>query len=112
VHKCMSTHIIEGATELGRDGPGPVGPSQPARPTSEDSSAPLFLNPKILQPYVRGGSTIPKTESHSHQESIHKLEREEGDHSGEVSLNSKEEPTSGEEGRHRRKRHPNQQCHV
>jgi hypothetical protein len=75
VHKCMSTHIIEGATELGRDGPGPVGPSQPARPTSEDSSAPLFLNPKILQPYVRGGSTIPKTESHSHQESIHKLER-------------------------------------
>jgi hypothetical protein len=38
--------------------------------------------------------------------------REEGDHSGEGSLNSKEAPTSGEEGRHRRKRHHDQWCHV
>jgi hypothetical protein len=35
VHKCMRTHGSEGATEPGRDGPGPVGPSRPAWP-SED----------------------------------------------------------------------------
>jgi hypothetical protein len=39
-------------------------------------------------------------------------ERQEGDRSGKGSLNSKEAPTSGEEGRHRRKRHHDQWCHL
>jgi hypothetical protein len=50
VHKYMRTHGSEGATEPGRDGPGPVSPSQPACPTPEVGSAPLFLHPKDLQP--------------------------------------------------------------
>jgi hypothetical protein len=110
----MRTHGSERATEPGRDGPGSVGPSRPAWPTSGVGSAPLFLHPKILQSEVCGGTAIRKTESHSHREAIHKLEREreEGDRSGEGSLNSKEAHTSGEEGRHRRKRHHDQQCHV
>jgi hypothetical protein len=50
VHKCMGTHGSEGATEPGRDGPGPVGPSRPAWPTPRVGSAPLSLHPKDLQP--------------------------------------------------------------
>jgi hypothetical protein len=37
------------------------------------------LHPKDLQPLNPGGTTIRRRESHSHQEAIHKLEREEGD---------------------------------
>jgi hypothetical protein len=79
VHKHMRTHGSEGATEPGRDGHGPVGPSQTAWPTPGVGSAPILLHPKDLQPQVRGGATIHKTESHLHREAIHKLEREEGD---------------------------------
>jgi hypothetical protein len=50
VHKYMRTHGSEGATEPGRDGPGPIGPSRRAWPTPGVSSAPLFSHPKILQP--------------------------------------------------------------
>jgi hypothetical protein len=50
VHKCMRTHGSEGATEPGRDGPGPVVPSRSAWPSSKVGSAPLFLHPKELQP--------------------------------------------------------------
>jgi hypothetical protein len=35
-----------------------------------------------------------------------------GRSSGEGSLNSKEAPAGGEKGRHRQKRHHDQQCHV
>jgi hypothetical protein len=62
VHKYMRTHGSEGATEPGRDGPGPVGPSRPAWPTPGVGSAPLFLHPKELQPKVRGGTAILKRE--------------------------------------------------
>jgi hypothetical protein len=37
------------------------------------------LYPKDLQPKKPGGAAIRQGESHSHQEAIHKLEREEGD---------------------------------
>jgi hypothetical protein len=37
------------------------------------------LHPKDLQPENPGGAAIRRGESHSHQEAIHKLEREEGD---------------------------------
>jgi hypothetical protein len=37
------------------------------------------LHPKDLQPYNSRGAAIRQGESHSHQEVIHKLEREEGD---------------------------------
>jgi hypothetical protein len=50
VHKHMRTHGSEGAIETGWDGPGPVGPSRPAWPTSRVGSAPLSLYPKDLQP--------------------------------------------------------------
>jgi hypothetical protein len=50
VHKHMRIHGSEGATEPGRDGPGPVGPSRPAWPTPGVGSASFFLHPKILQP--------------------------------------------------------------
>jgi hypothetical protein len=72
----MRTHGSEGATEPSRDGPGLVGPSRPAWPISGVGSAPLFLHMKILQPYACGGAVIRKTESHSHREAIHNLERE------------------------------------
>jgi hypothetical protein len=36
----------EEATEMGQDGPGPVGPSRPAWPTSGVGSAPPFLAPE------------------------------------------------------------------
>jgi hypothetical protein len=50
VHKYMRTHWSEGETKPGWDGPGPIGPSQPARPTPGVGSALLFMHPKILQP--------------------------------------------------------------
>jgi hypothetical protein len=56
VHKYMRTHESEGATELGRDGPGTVGPSQPAWPTPGSVWAPLFLareDPSTLRMWRR-----------------------------------------------------------
>jgi hypothetical protein len=50
VHKYMRTNGSEGATEPGRDGPGPVGPRQLAWPTPGVASVSFFLHPKILQP--------------------------------------------------------------
>jgi hypothetical protein len=50
VHNHMRTHGSEGATEPGRDGPRPVGPSRPAWPSSSAGSAPLSLRLKDLQP--------------------------------------------------------------
>jgi hypothetical protein len=47
VHKYTTTHGSEGATEPSRDGPRPVGPSQPDWPTSGvGSPPPLFLAPE------------------------------------------------------------------
>jgi hypothetical protein len=42
------------------------------------------LHPKDLQPSSPGGAAIRRGESHSHQEAIHKLEREEGDLQREI----------------------------
>jgi hypothetical protein len=60
MHNHMRTHGSEGATEPGRDGPGPVGPSRPAWPTSGVGSAPLpctrrIFNSKALEapPFVK-----------------------------------------------------------
>jgi hypothetical protein len=50
VHNHLRTHGNEGATELGRGRPRPVGPGRPAQPTSVVGSAPLSLHPKDLQP--------------------------------------------------------------
>jgi hypothetical protein len=50
VHNHLRTHGDEGATEPGRDGPGPVSPGRPAQPTPMVGSAPLSLHPKDLQP--------------------------------------------------------------
>jgi hypothetical protein len=41
VHSHLRTHGCEGATEPGRDEPGPVSPSRPAWPSSGVGSAPL-----------------------------------------------------------------------
>jgi hypothetical protein len=78
VHNHLRTHESEGATEPGRNGPWPVGPRRSAQPTPGVGSPPFpctrrIFNPKTLEapPFARG--------SHSHQEAIHKLEREEGD---------------------------------
>jgi hypothetical protein len=50
----MRTHGSDGATEPGRDGPGPIGPSRLAWPSSGVGSAPLSLHPKDLQPFGLG----------------------------------------------------------
>jgi hypothetical protein len=52
VHNHLRTHGSEGATEPGRDGPGPVG--RPAQPTPGVGSAPFpctrrIFNPKTLE---------------------------------------------------------------
>jgi hypothetical protein len=55
VHKHMRTHESEGATEPGRDGPGPVGPSRPAQ---AGRPGPLrgLVRPPFLAP--EGPSTL------------------------------------------------------
>jgi hypothetical protein len=98
--------------EPDRDGPGPVSPNRPVWPSFGVGSAPLSLHSKDLQPYVPGGTAIRERESHSHREAIHTLERERREISGGGSPISEEAPTSGEEGRHRQKRHHDQRCHV
>jgi hypothetical protein len=50
MHNHLRTHGSEGATESGRDGPGPVSLGRPAWPTPGVGSAPLSLHPKDLQP--------------------------------------------------------------
>jgi hypothetical protein len=54
VHNHLRTHGSEGATEPGRDGLGPVGPSRPAWPTPGFGSPPFpctrrIFNPKVLE---------------------------------------------------------------
>jgi hypothetical protein len=115
VHKDVRTHRSEGATEPGRDGPGPVGPSRPAWPTPGLVRLPLPLSWWVWRSFnPKDGEAPPFTEGESFaREVIHNLEREEeGDHSREGSLYSKEAPTGGGEGRHRRKRHHDQRCYA
>jgi hypothetical protein len=50
LHKHMRTHGSEGATELGRDGPRPVGPSRSTWPTSRVGSAPFRCTLRIFNP--------------------------------------------------------------
>jgi hypothetical protein len=59
VHNHLRTHGSEGATEPGRDGPGPVGPGRPTQPTP-GSVRPPFLAPEgssTLKPWRRRHST-------------------------------------------------------
>jgi hypothetical protein len=52
VHNHLSTDGSDGATKLGRIGPGPVGTGRPAQPSPGVGSAPLSLhlkNPKTLE---------------------------------------------------------------
>jgi hypothetical protein len=82
VHKYMRTHGSEGATELGRDGPGPVGPSRPAWPTPGVGSAHLFFACEDTSTLRHGGAAIHRDREPFAREVIHKLEREEeGDRS-------------------------------
>jgi hypothetical protein len=68
VHNYMRTHGSEGATELGRGGPRPVGPGRSAQHTSVAGSTPFpctrrIFNPKTLEappfdrrePFAPGG---------------------------------------------------------
>jgi hypothetical protein len=109
VHNYMRTHRSEGATEPGRDRPGPVGRPDPL----PGSVRPPFLAPE-------GSSTLsPWRHCHLQRREPFTLkghrqarERERREIFGGRSLNSKEAPSSGEERRHRRKRHHDQRCHV
>jgi hypothetical protein len=61
---------------------------------------------------VLRGAAIQQGESYSHQEAIHKLERERRRISGGRSTTSKEAPSRGEEGRHRWKGNHDKRCYV
>jgi hypothetical protein len=61
VYNYMRTHGREGATEPGQDGPGPVGPSQPAWPTLGGRFGPPFLAPE-------GSSTLSSWRRHHSQD--------------------------------------------
>jgi hypothetical protein len=95
VHNDKRTHVRKGAIELGQDGPGPVGLGRPAWPILGFVRLPISwvwrsFNPKYVEvPPFTGRKPFAR-------EAIHKLEREEeGDHSWEGSLYSKEATTSG-----------------
>jgi hypothetical protein len=75
VHKYMRTHGSEGATELGRDGPGPVGPSRPAWPTLGVGSVSFFLHPKTFNLKFVEAPPFAKGREPFAGEAIHKLER-------------------------------------
>jgi hypothetical protein len=74
VHNHLRTHGSEVATEPGRNEPWPVRPAHFWR-----RFGPPFLAPEGSSTLNPGGTAIRNGESHSHQEAIHKLEREEGD---------------------------------
>jgi hypothetical protein len=66
VHKYMRTHGSEGATEPGRDGPGPVGLTD-----FQGRFGPPFLAPEgfsTLSSWRRRHSQERERESHSHRE--------------------------------------------
>jgi hypothetical protein len=73
---------------------------------------PPFHAPEGSSTLNPGGAAIRRGGSHSHQEAIHKLERERREISGGGSTTSKEAPASGEEGRHHRKGDHDQRCYV
>jgi hypothetical protein len=102
VHNHLRTHGSEGATEPGRDGPGPLrGSVRPPFPCTR-----RIFNPKVLDapPFVEERATRTEMPSTSW--------RERREISGGGATISKEAPRSGEEGRHRRKHHHDQQCYV
>jgi hypothetical protein len=106
VHNHLRTHGSEGATELGRDGPGPVGLAH-----SGGRFGPPFIAPEgssNLKSWRRRHSQ--RREPFAPRGHPHARERREISRGG--SPISKEAPTSGEEGRHRRKRHRDQRCYV
>jgi hypothetical protein len=111
LHNHLRTHGSEGATKPGRDGPGSVGPGRPAWPTPGGRFGPPFLAPE-------GSSTLKSWRRHHSQRREpfalggHPQARERREISGGGSTISKEAPTSGEEVRHRRKGHHDQQCYV
>jgi hypothetical protein len=55
VHNQLRTHRSEGATEPGRNGPGPVGLGRPAQPTPGVSSAWRRRHSRGGEPFAPGG---------------------------------------------------------
>jgi hypothetical protein len=108
--KCIITWGPTGAK--GRPNRAEMGLVWSAQPTSGVGSPPPFLAPEGLSTLTPWRSRHSRGESHSHQEAIHKLERERRDISEGRSTTSKEEPTSGEEGRYRRKGDHDQRCYA
>jgi hypothetical protein len=102
--KCIITWGPTGAK--GRPNRAEMGLVWSAQPTSGVGSPPPFLAPEGLS------TLTPWRSRHSHQEAIYKLERERRDISEGRSTTSKEEPTSGEEGRYRRKGDHDQRCYA
>jgi hypothetical protein len=102
VHNYMRTHGSEGATEPGRGGPRLAGPGHPS-----GRFGPPFLAPE-------GSSTLkPWRRRHSQggepfAPGGHPQARERGGRS----TTSKEAPSRGEEGRHRRNGNHDQRCYV
>jgi hypothetical protein len=112
VHNHLRTHRSEGATELAEMGLG--WSAQVGRP----SPLPVSVRPPFLAP--EGYSTLkPWRRRHSQRREPfipgghpQARERERREISGGGSTTSKEAPTSGEEGRHRRKGDHDQWCYV
>jgi hypothetical protein len=108
--KCIISWGPTGAK--GRPNRAEVGPGRPAQPTPVAGSVLFSLHPKDLEPQKPGRRHSTEGESHSHQEAVHKLERERREISVWGSTTSKEAPTNGQEGRRRRKGDHDQQCYV
>jgi hypothetical protein len=85
--------------------PRPAGLARSRRRFAPLSLHPKDLNPKVREvpPFVRGEPFAP---------GVHPQARERREISGGGSTISKEAPTSGEEGRHRRKGDHDQRCYV
>jgi hypothetical protein len=129
VHNDKTTHVREGATELGQDGPGTVGPGRPrmaglAHP--EGRFDPPFLEREDLSTLIRGGATIHMERATRPRGRPQARERErrggrsfakriallEGSNHKWRRTSRPCQDTPGGEGRHCRKRHHDQWCYA
>jgi hypothetical protein len=119
VQNAKRTHGSEGATKPGRDGPGPVGLAHFHGGSPPISWAWRWCNPKYVwappfaeeEPFAR--DVVHKLERKERREIIREKDRSSPRKQPQVEEDVEALPRHpGGEGRHRRKRHHDQQRHV
>jgi hypothetical protein len=127
VHNDKRTHVREGATESGPEGPGPVSPGRPTWPTLGSVRPPISwawrcFNPKYVEapPFserereraIRPRGRSQARERRGGRSFARRITLLEGSNHQWRRTSRPCQDTPGGKGRHRRKHHHDQQCYA